>query len=270
MKNRIIILIAAAFIFIGYNNAYSQCTPATSSNIDGGFFPPDSTQQCAERNQPYSLVVQLQNFGQVATGVYVESTRIDTVYNLPSGLNWQMSVPVGNAVNTLLTGEIGCILFSGTTSDNTGTYVLDLWVTVQVNLQGNSQTFSNKASALVPVLNQTFGTDYDLSYRVFVVNNQTECISYVGIDELDAVKNLSVYPNPFSNKTVISFNTGISGKYTARLFNIVGQEVLSKTLNVYAGENSFEIVNNSNLVAGVYHFVISDGNKAVSRKVVIE
>jgi len=268
MKKLFVSFITTVSLIISANTVFAQCTPASSSTIDGGFFPPDSTQDCAVKNQSYAIVMQLKNFGTVATGVYVESTRIDTFYNLPTGLSWTMTVPNGNPANTLLTGEIGCIDFTGTPTSNAGTYVLDVWVTVQVNLQGNSQTFANKASELVPVLNSTFGTDYDLSYRIFVVDNASQCTN-TGIEELTSVGNLNVYPNPFSDKTVVSFNAAENGNFTARITNIMGQEVYNENMNIVAGANKMEITNNG-FAKGVYFFILSNGNKSVSRRIVIE
>jgi hypothetical protein len=269
MKKLFVSFITTISLILSANAAFAQCVPATSAPIDGGFFPPDSTQQCAVKNQPYAMIMQLKNFGTVATGVYVEWTRVDTVYNLPTGLSWTMVYPNGNPANTLLTGEIGCLDITGTPTANAGVYVLDMWVTVRVNLQGTPQEVSGRASDLVPTLNTTFGTDYDLSYRIFVVDNSAQCANTTGIEELSAVNNLNVYPNPFSNKTVVSFNAAENGNFTARLTNIMGQEVYNENLNIVTGANNVEIANNG-FSKGVYFFVLSNGNKSVSRRIVLE
>jgi hypothetical protein len=267
MKNFIIYCLAS-FLLISVNQeAKATCTPATSAPIDGGFFPADSTQACAEKNQPYSMVIQLKNFGEVATGTMVEWTRIDTVYNLPAGLSWTMNHTGGSPANTLLTDSIGCLNISGTPTANSGVYVLDLWVTVKINSQTNPVT--GKASVLVNVLNSNYGTDYDLSYRIFVVNNQSECTNVSGINNLKSVNNLSIYPNPFNEKTLVNFNSTETGKYTARMIDVMGKEVYNETLNVATGSNNVEIKNNG-FAKGLYFFIISNGVKAVTRRIVIE
>jgi hypothetical protein len=138
-----------------------------------------------------------------------------------------------------------------------------VWLTSQ------AQTFQEKASVLSDAFLNAFGEPLDLSYRIFVVNNSSECTNVLGIDELETVNNLNAYPNPFSNKTVVSFNADDNGIYSSRLVNVVGQEVYSESLNVVSGNNTTEIKNN-NFSKGIYFYTLSNGNKSVSRRIVIE
>jgi hypothetical protein len=269
MKNYMLHCLALILFIATSLNAAATCTPAGSSPIEGGFFPPDSTQPCAIRNQSFYMVIQIKNFGQVATGVRVISTRVDTFYNLPEGLSWSMTVPSANPANTLLTDEIGCVEISGTATSNPGIFVTDLFVTVVVNIQGNQQTFSGKASQLIPVMNTQFGTSYDLSYRVFVVDNQSQCPNVSGIAEIKNISDFSVYPNPFTNQTAISFHSDQKAQYLVRLLDLTGKVLYDEHIQALPGINRFEI-NNLHLGNGFYLISLSNNVTSITRSVLIE
>jgi hypothetical protein len=262
----------ALFVFtIVSANIFAVCIPAaTAPPIDGGFFPASNTQPCVVKSEPVSgLVIQLKNFGVITNDVFVISTRIDTVLGLPSGLSWNMTAPSANPANTLLTDEIGCIEITGTTTAPTGNYDLDFAVTVEVSLSGQVQTIVGRTSELVEVFNSTFGTEADFSYYLNVVNNQGECTHTVGIQELTNVSNLNVYPNPFSYKTVISFNSIENTRYTARITDVMGKEIYAESINATLGMNKVEL-NAINISSGVYFFVLSNDKANATKRLVVE
>lgn len=270
MKNSIL-LVVMGVIWISSMQVLGQanCTPATSAPIDGGFFPPDSTQPCAIRNQPYNLVIQIKNFGQVATGVTVESTRIDTFYNLPSGLSWSMNVPSGNPANTLLTGQFGCIEITGTPTDAAGTYVTDVYVTVKVNINGNTNTVGGRASQLVPVLNTQFGTDYDLSYRIFLVNNANECSNTSGIGNNSALSNFNIFPNPSHEKIVLSADIRSGGQYNVMIHDIAGKILTNSHITLAPGYHTIPL-SIENLKRGFYFVTLKNSTHSLTRQLLVD
>jgi len=60
--------------------------------------------------------------------VTLQQLRIDSVNNLPCGINWQLSNSDGIYANS----EPGCILLSGTSFDSVGQYKLDVWASINL------------------------------------------------------------------------------------------------------------------------------------------
>jgi hypothetical protein len=252
-------------------NIYAACTPATTAPpIDGGFFPAANTQPCVVKGTALTdYVIQLKNFGNITNDVFVVSTRIDTVVGLPSGLTWNMTAPAANAANTLLLDEIGCIEISGTTNEPTGTYNLDFAVTVEVSLSGSIQTVSGRTSELVTVFNNQFGTDADFSYFINVVNTQSECTNTVGIRELTQVSSLNVYPNPVTDKTVLTFYNTENAVYTVKVLDAMGKEVYAENINSVLGMNRADL-NLNGISSGVYFLVLSNAKATATRRLIVE
>ena len=92
-------------------------------------------------------------------------------------------------------------------------------------------------------------------------------------DEIDIVPdefNVRFYPNPFNNKGIININ-GIQGKYSIRLYNIMGQLIWGYS-NFIKNEMNYQLQIPANIMnnisSGVYFIhVISPNNKMVSQKV---
>jgi len=83
----------------------------------------------------------------------------------------------------------------------------------------------------------------------------------VNVPEIEK-NNPTVYPNPASNNFTV--NLGNDEKATIQLFNIVGQQVYSETINGTAQ------VNVANLNSGVYMLKITQNGKAYTTKVVVK
>ncbi len=150
-----------------YLGASAQCTPAAATG-NPGFVPDFQTLACVDRGVAYSEVIQVENFTSIAApppigNITVNSLRVDSVTNLPCGLTWQMNP----GSNTLTTGQTGCILVSGTSTDFEGQYKLGIWITVNLPVLGNQ---SGEASAL----SGQFGGP-DFSYYVRVKESVATC-----------------------------------------------------------------------------------------------
>ncbi len=149
--------------------AFPQCSPDTTIT-QVGFYPPDSLLDCIERGIYYDEVIQFKNFtfipgsavGFPGITLTVISVQIDSIHNLPSGINYTCQNP--NCFYT--TGENGCVRIMGTTSDPTGEYNLGFYATVVVDFMG-TQITANADSQLL--------ADNGLGYKLKVINQGEVC-----------------------------------------------------------------------------------------------
>lgn len=261
--------VAGAMFTAQFANA--ACTPTV---LDSSGLDPDwQDLPCIVQGTAYNEVINLKNFGTVS-GITVEWLRVDSITGAPAGISWAMTVPVGNPPNTLLTLEDGCIDVSGTTSAARGNYQLGLYVCVKVTL--SPSPLCDEANSLIQTIGQLSpGAELpDFSYFLRVIESGESCPDSlvdtdVSVRELASVTGLSVYPNPFSSKAVITFNSDVNAKYTARLVDIMGREVYAETINANVGRNSVEM-NRNNISTGVYFFTLSDGKATTTKRVIVE
>lgn len=255
-------------LFIG-NSKFSnaQCVIINDPNAEPGFTPAANTQPCFVRNQNGNITIQMKNFGTITNDVFVISTRVDSVLNLPAGLTWTFEVPAGNNANTLLANENGCLNITGTTTDAAATYDIDLFVTVEVSLSGQVNTVNGKGSELQDLFQSTFGFAIDLSYFVKVVETPANCDNIVSVKDLKTVSELSVYPNPAVNAATIALNSSISEKLNFQLFDLLGRKVWTRETQIETGSNIVTI-NPELSLKGVYFLSVSNGKEATVRRLV--
>ncbi|MDB5283687.1 MAG: hypothetical protein JWO06_2762 [Bacteroidota bacterium] len=253
------------------NSGPSVCTPPTNLTQPGLSPPSDSLAPVID-NIPTTTTIEFKNFNTIAFGgqtLTIQSLKIDTISNLPSGLCWATN----KANNTFTNQEAGCIQVTGTTQAPAGQY--KLYIIVDANVGVAITTNADAAG---------------LHYYVRVDSNASECIhpvdtlqtqanpfiSYAGlacpgsgINEIESsFANMSVVPNPFTNQAVVSFTSVKGGMMTEKLTNILGSEVYKREIEVKVGENSTVIERNS-IPAGVYFYTLGSGRSMVTKRVVI-
>ena len=91
----------------------------------------------------------------------------------------------------------------------------------------------------------------------------------VGINELESVSNVSIYPNPSTDVMNVSFNSLQAGKLNVRIIDAVGRVVSSTTHSNGTGSQTFSM-NVENLAAGIYQVEFEMEGKKATRKVIIE
>ncbi len=91
----------------------------------------------------------------------------------------------------------------------------------------------------------------------------------VGIEEIEALSDFSVYPNPVKDELTLSFELSQASELSFDLLDGAGRIVLSKDFGTYVSGKHIERVNLSSLAPGVYVLNLSvDGQFAVNRIVV--
>jgi len=93
--------------------------------------------------------------------------------------------------------------------------------------------------------------------------------SPVSIKEIENINDLSVYPNPASDRLNIKFNTSTADDFNITIYNVTGQEVYKEKLNNFIGSYNNEI-NINDFAQGVYLMQVKSSKGAVTQKVVVQ
>lgn len=251
----------------------NQCSPS-GALTKPGLSPSTDSLPPAVNGTAYTTVIQFKNFDTIrAFGnlLTISTLQIDSINNLPSGLCWATNV----ANNKWNNQEDGCIRINGTTCSDPGVYRIKIKVLADVGLG--------------------FAVPYDadqvgLKYYVRTINNgdaevaldtsQTAMFAKpsgysatancsVGINDLgNTITSISVVPNPFNNKAVVTFNSDVTGVMTERISNMLGSVVSRRELDVKLGENT-STINRQDLPAGVYFYSLSTGKNLITKRIVI-
>lgn len=92
-------------------------------------------------------------------------------------------------------------------------------------------------------------------------------IGYLDNETSETNYNVTIFPNPFSQKTAIEFIYEQNEKYIFTLYNVVGQEV-QQIENITSGQIDFE---RNNLNKGLYFFQLQNNSRTVGHgKLIIE
>jgi len=250
-----------------YFEAKSQanCTPPAPVG-EAGLSPEWTSLQCAEVGVAYTQIVNIENLSTVTTPIGVITVTelvVDSVVGLPSGFTYEF-----NPGTILTSGQTACMEVTGTTNDPIGCYLLDIYITITIDLGPlGTQTFSGEA------------VDIDFTYYVQVINTGMVCDCQVcddtatcltGITYLEEIiEEFQIHPNPFTQITEITFYSSESGIYTTEVYDIIGKEVYSAEVDVVQGINVFPF-KRGELTKGVYIYTITDGESSVSQRFMIK
>ncbi|MDX1941507.1 MAG: T9SS type A sorting domain-containing protein [Saprospiraceae bacterium] len=201
---------------------------------------------------------------------FAVSVNVPAQYNSPLGLLPITSItmatdgairkiPVGidyvcNPPNCVFPKDsVGCILLFGTVNDTAGVYDIAIDFTIQ-SLIAFPISFPN------PTL---FPGNYFLH-----VKPAGQCITSTN-DLADLGVSTQVRPNPFSGFTQIIINTPISGNFDFTVTDLLGRKIRRERVNLIVGENTIDF-DGSDLAAGVYIYTLSDGERQLSDKMIVQ
>lgn len=247
-----LLLFVSFFALTGYVSA--QCTPDMSVAGDAGIHPDSATNFApAYVGTPYgqvvTAVVPVDTCAQVlplplpCSPLTFDSVVVRNVTGLPPGFLFTCA-PAGCR---FLGNTIDCAIITGTAQPgDEGVYDLVFEIDAYVGGFGipNSYTIEYYKIAVLPA---------------------------VGIDESQAAAVFSVkqnQPNPFDAFSSIEFECGLASQVRFDVFNLLGQPVYSKSISAAKGKNTLQF-DGTALPAGTYLYKLSDGNKTITRKMLI-
>ena len=233
MKKRVLTLLFLMYGMVVSNSIFAQCTPADYTSCpdpeNNGQVCPDSL-ETAYRGEYYEQVFSIlpphETTGIVFT---IHHLHLVDVGNLPEGITWVSNTDD----NDFYPGTYYCVLMSGTPAD-TGTYPLHIEVEVFGELNGTPVSMGNviDSTSLTLVVEEANGTA-----DLFVRNSR-----------------MRLQPNPFFDKTNISYRSTEPGQVEVSVCTLQGKEVKRSTFDVEAGENKLPL-NIETLPPG--HYVIT-------------
>ncbi|MFN8299995.1 MAG: T9SS type A sorting domain-containing protein [Chitinophagales bacterium] len=222
--------------------ASGACNP--NAGTTSGLEPKSANVNCITKGSPfsqtYTFVVPSGITQPVA--VTVNSMKIDSIVNLPTGLSWQ-----ANQNPALYNGgQSGCFIVTGTTNAPCGQYTMKIYVTLNTTLGSFSGELTQMAT--------TYGvTGFEQEYLRVVASgdpcptvNTSPASSYVAYAQCGA-SGLSVT----ISKTNVNCFGGSTGSATAT--------ATGGTTYTYAWSNGGSSATISNLPAGNYTVTVTSG-----------
>lgn len=262
---RKVLMLAVAAIFASVNT-YAQCTVNPSAQTTPGVSPEAENLPCIVRTVAYDQTLQ----GKVQTdydttilgfaaNIKVDSVSIDSIAGIPTGISWFKSPDV------LPGGGNGCVRFTGTSTDATGTYPLTAYGRVWFHVTAP------------PFVDTLYNYEGDLGqfspfgeYYLRVINQGEACPGVVGINELNAELNaaLSVFPNPTSGVFQLKLNAGQRLNGSIVVIDMTGKQVYNQQIDLVGLFDTS--INLSAMPKGVYAIQVRTNEGFATKTISVE
>ena len=255
MKKTLLTL-ALAFAFIG---AQAQCTPDPQFTLPGIY--PDSSvgMPNASIGQAYNEVITI----IVSTDTLVDNPIIpgttitvdivditlDSVNGLPANFTYDCLAP--NCA--FLGGSTSCAVLSSTinpTVADIGSYPIAMYITAQVD------------AGLLGIFFEPLVIDY---YYIDIIDNTTSTINQFDNFTFELK---DIFPNPVNDQSKIQFITGEPKDIVFFVFNYLGEKMDEQIIAANRGVNDI-FINANNYPNGMYLYSINNGEKIISKRMVI-
>ncbi len=178
--------------------------------------------------------------------ITIDSIQLAGVTGLPPGLSVSCNSQTAGPC-TYLPSVLGCGLIEGTPTQ-AGTYPITLDVVAWF-------TFIFPQS-----LPASFG-----GYEIVIEEIGTGVFEVANM----GLANVRNVPNPFASRTTIEFQAGKSGDARVRVFNLVGEELWSQTVQSKVGLNKV-LFEGGDLPAGVYLYKIESGANTYTGRMALQ
>jgi len=155
----------------------------------------------------------------------------------------------------------------------TGTQLQTTATTVAPDFLPSPSDWRNELVSLTPITISTkpnvrfrFEFTYDSGNNIFI--DDINITGTVGLNEVNAENaNVTIYPNPSKSTTYVDFNMTSGGAVKIEVMDIQGRVVSTFQDELPSGDHQYTM--NQDLATGVYMLRISFGDRAVTKKVVL-
>ena len=252
MKKTLLTL-TLALAFIG---AQAQCTPDPQYTAVGIY--PDSLTGLSPAtvgiayNQNITIIVPSDTvddvFGQMVP-VTIDKIDLTSVTGLPSSFSYSCDPPSCSFPG----GTTKCAELSSAapTSSEIGLHQIIFKTTTYVSG--------------VPFIGTTTQND-TIDYYYLQVSGVTSTINQFDNTTFELKE---VYPNPVSNQAKIQFVSGTTENITFKIYNLLGEEIESQLISSSKGVNTINL-NTSSYSKGIYLYSINNGNKVLTKRMIIK
>ena len=243
------------------------CNHLDTTHLTGpGVYPVASDFPCIVQTVPYDETVQgriqsdsTTTVAGISVLVTVDSVEIDSIKGLPTGITFGLSPRV------LMGGGSGCVEFSGTTTDTTGTYPITAYGTAWLSAAAAGQNFP---VARRGNLNQysSFGGYY---LRVVGISDSCSLTIPSGINYVKALNaEVSVFPNPNNGVFGLKINAASPVIGQILVYDATGRKVYEQAIDILSVYTT--TINLSRFASGLYSLQVCTPNGSVLKKVSIE
>ena len=247
MKKQLLSIIT--ILFIGTIHLQAQCVIG-SSTVPG--IVPDSATGLPhgivgvaystdlQFRIPHDTIIPLCGF------TLVNYFAVNSIGGLPTGFTW-----AANPVNDTFPGNTnGCVRIQGPALASAGTYPL----TVQLQADGTSGTCGH------------ISLPYSINYYKIVIDSATVIVPVIG-SSFELLQNI---PNPFEagTTTEIDFSSPTGGKVEFKVYDLLGKEIISKSIDAVPGINR-NYLSSKYLKAGIYFYSVTYRGKTITRKMIV-
>jgi hypothetical protein len=250
---KILLTLTLALAFIG---AQAQCTPDPQYTAVGIY--PDSLTGLSPAtvgiayNQNITIIVPSDTvadvFGQMVP-VTIDKIDLTSVTGLPSSFSYSCDPPSCSFPG----GTTKCAELSSAapTSSEIGLHQIIFKTTTYVSG--------------VPFIGTTTQND-TIDYYYLQVSGVTSTINQFDNTTFELKE---VYPNPVSNQAKIQFVSGTTENITFKIYNLLGEEIESQLISSSKGVNTINL-NTSSYAEGIYLYSINNGNKVLTKRMIIK
>jgi len=261
-----VLLILAILFTLSFQSSAQQCVRDSSLLMNDTLFVSPAPYTAANPKyllkvacigQPYTQSITIKvpsSFTFQGILLNITSASLATtgaVTGLPTGLTYSCDPPncVFNA-NTL-----GCVLIKGTPSNPAqAPDTLDLSIKAKV------------VTAFGP-LDITFPGPIAPGNYYLILQTAAGCVSAAS-DVNNPFTSIKNAPNPFADQTVFHIESDQNGEFQFNVFNLLGQNVASQTVQLSEGYNQFTF-NAAQLANGAYYFVLGNKTGQTTGKMVV-
>jgi len=249
-----------------------------SSAQEAGFYPPEGSTYSADSSivtipdaqvsYMYEETISFYASDLISIDMAGETLELPFVSAVisnvvtPDGMTYDCNI--ANCV--FVANQWGEVTVSGTPTTAVDSFALDITAIVTINAAPLGLpmdiSFPIPYDGSNPLLNIALGDDYS-AINSFMPTFMLNVTPEIGVEELTALTNVAVYPNPATTEVSFEF-TSANEDTQIQIFDLLGNRVFNNTFS-----NELVTVNTSNYTNGVYIYKLGTANNSSVGRLIV-